>query len=307
MIEKNSLSIAIPTYNGDKFLKKQLQRLFHDCDKKKFINFYEIVILDNGSTDNTKKIVKYFKKKNENHKIFKIRYIRKRRNVGFRNNFISIKKYINGKYVLFLSDDDLPPAGFYKKLFDLIKENNSKEMLILSHKNSNKYYRALFGVNDVSYIINRGSILSGIIIRSNQFNYKNYLKSLYPQTELYLDYYLSHGMRQIDIKPAIKNLDNQSILKRFDANDRMKRKSDYAILGKVEIIEKFHNEKKISFFQFIYAFYSIYKKALHIKMILNVNNKTDIEKHFFKSILEIRRKKLVKFILFLIYLRKFFK
>ena len=174
-------------------------------------------------------------------------------------------------------------------------------------KNSNKYYRALFGVNDVSYIINRGSILSGIIIRSNQFNYKNYLKSLYPQTELYLDYYLSHGMRQIDIKPAIKNLDNQSILKRFDANDRMKRKSDYAILGKVEIIEKFHNEKKISFFQFIYAFYSIYKKALHIKMILNVNNKTDIEKHFFKSILEIRRKKLVKFILFLIYLRKFFK
>ena len=63
MIEKNSLSIAIPTYNGDKFLKKQLQRLFHDCNKKKFINFYEIVILDNGSTDNTKKIVKYFKKK----------------------------------------------------------------------------------------------------------------------------------------------------------------------------------------------------------------------------------------------------
>ena len=30
------LTIAIPTYNGVKNLKKQFQRIFKECDKKKY-------------------------------------------------------------------------------------------------------------------------------------------------------------------------------------------------------------------------------------------------------------------------------
>ncbi len=306
MIKKSSLSIAIPTFNGGKFLKKQFQRLFNDCNKKKFTNFYEIIIVDNCSTDNTKNIVKYFKKKNDNHKIFKIKYIKKKKNVGFRKNFLSLKNFISTKYVLFLSDDDLPSKGFYKNVYNIIKRNEYKEMLVLPIANSNKYYKALFGINNVSYIVNRSSILSGIIIQNKYFKYKNYLKNLYPQTELCLDYYLKHGMKQINIKPVISNMDNKSISKRINSDDRMRRLSDFAILGKIEIIDKFYKNKKITVFQFFYAFYSIYKKALHIKKILNDEKKFLLEKNFYKKIINYKRKKLVKFIILLIYIRNFF-
>ena len=306
MNEKNSLSIAIPTYNGDKFLKKQFQILFDDCNKKKFINFYEIVIVDNCSTDNTKKIVKNFIKKNENHKIFNIKYIRRKKNVGFRKNFLSLKKFVSNKYVLFLNDDNLPSKGFYKNLYNLLKKNEYKEMLILPISNSNKYYSAFFGINNVSYIVNRGSILSGIILQNKFFKYKNSLKNLYPQTELYLDYYLKHGMKQINIKPVINNLGENTFSKRINSDDRIKRKSDFAILGKIEIIEKFYKKKKISIFQFYYAFYSIYKKAIQIKKKLNEEKEYSIENNFYKEIINYKRKKLVKFTFFLLYLRSLF-
>lgn len=306
MNEKNSLSIAIPTYNGDKLLKKQFQILFDDCNNKKFLNFYEIIIVDNCSTDSTKEIVKNFIKRNKSHKIFKIKYVRRRKNIGFRKNFLSLKKFINNKYVLFLNDDNLPSKGFYKKLYGVLRNSEYKEMLILPISNSNKYYSAFFGINNVSYVINRGSILSGIIIQNKFFKYKNYLKNLYPQTELYLDYYLKHGMRQINIKPVISNLGNKSISKRINSGDRMKRKSDFAILGKIEIIDKFYKNKKISIFQFFYAFYSIYKKAIHIKKTLNDEKKFSLENNFYKEIINYKRRKLVKFTIFLVRLRNLF-
>ena len=64
---------------------------------------------------------------------------------------------------------------------------------------SRKYYHSLFGKNIISYIISRGSIFSGIILNTKCIKYKSYLKTLYPQVELFLDYYINHGMKDLSM------------------------------------------------------------------------------------------------------------
>lgn len=68
MPNKKKLSIVIPVHNEEKILKKSLSYLISNLKK---INLsYELIIVENGSTDKSKEIINGFAKKNKN-----IRYI----------------------------------------------------------------------------------------------------------------------------------------------------------------------------------------------------------------------------------------
>ena len=56
-MKKNFISILITNYNKQKFLKKSLQSV----SKQKFRN-YEIILFDDFSSDNSKQVIKKFKK-----------------------------------------------------------------------------------------------------------------------------------------------------------------------------------------------------------------------------------------------------
>ena len=62
------LSIIIPAYNEEKRIGKTLERILEYLNKRMFD--YEIIIIDDGSTDNTIEIVSKFKIKRM--KIFEI-------------------------------------------------------------------------------------------------------------------------------------------------------------------------------------------------------------------------------------------
>ena len=139
-------------------------------------------------------------------------------------------------------------------------------MYIAPIHNSRKYYNSFFGKNIISYVVGRGSIFSGIILNTKCIKYKSYLKTLYPQVELFLDYYINHGMKDLSMNSKINNIDSKKVHKKFD--DRFQRGKDYAYLGRINILEKFFKKKKIDFFQFFIAFYHQYKWGLQIKFKL---------------------------------------
>ncbi len=302
---KIQLSIAIPVYNGARNLKKQFKRIFKAFDKKKYKNLIEILISDNNSTDQTKKVVFFYIKKSLKNKNIIINYFKQKKNIGFLKNFSGLSKLANGKYILYLNDDDLPGIGFYVQLINLLKKNYSNSMLIAPIGNSNKYYKAFFGINKISYIVNRSSIHSGIILNRKLIKYSSFEKTLYPQTELFLDYYLKYGMKDLEIKSIIKNLDMNKDYKKYTA-DRMQRDYDFAMMGKIKIVEKFYKNYKISFLELFYSVYSIYKWGLDLKMTLRNKKIFWLEKLFFKEIIKYKRKKLLNFILFIIFLKKIF-
>jgi glycosyltransferase involved in cell wall biosynthesis len=109
------ISIVIPTYNGANYIKLQLKKFVNETNNIKFKNFFEIVISDNASTDNTKKIVNSFLTKNK-LKNPSIKYYRQKKNLGYYKNFISVIKKTRGEYLLTLVDHDVPQKGFYLEL-----------------------------------------------------------------------------------------------------------------------------------------------------------------------------------------------
>lgn len=95
MSKKSLISVIIPTHNRANLLKKAIKSVLVQT----FQNF-EMIVADDSSTDDTKKVVKGFKDK-------RIKYFLKKRfpNTPAATRNDGIKK-AKGKYIAFLDDDD---------------------------------------------------------------------------------------------------------------------------------------------------------------------------------------------------------
>lgn len=113
-IHTNTVSVIIPAFNAQKFIRNAINSaLQHLCVK-------EIIVIDDGSNDNTYEICKNIAK-NENkvkvlqHKRGENRGAGESRNCGI--------KYATGEYISFLDADDLYLNNRFDKALDLLKEN----------------------------------------------------------------------------------------------------------------------------------------------------------------------------------------
>lgn len=87
-------SIIIPTYNSEKFINSTIESISSFLSNYK----YEILVIDDGSDDNTVKIVKSLGLAN-----LKI-YANKHKGVSYSRN-LGINE-ANGKYIMFCDSDD---------------------------------------------------------------------------------------------------------------------------------------------------------------------------------------------------------
>lgn len=93
------LTIGIPTYNRKSTLKKQLENLYR---LNTISDDVEVLVSDNFSEDGTVDMLKEFKKSHDNFK-FHVN----EKNLGYDGNIYQIYGKAEGKYIWFLSDDDL--------------------------------------------------------------------------------------------------------------------------------------------------------------------------------------------------------
>ena len=123
------LSICIPLYNMEKYIKKALLSIMNQ-----FFQDYEIILIDDFSIDNTINIIK-----NQQDENIKIRVIKHNSNLGIYRSRIDGVLNSNGKYIYFLDADDLI---LNPNLFDLLYKYNLKTNLdmiefTVYHKNEN--------------------------------------------------------------------------------------------------------------------------------------------------------------------------
>ena len=113
-MNKKILSIAIPTYNRDAYLEKQLHRI-----KQQNNISVDILIADNASSDKTQDIVQQFQKDMPN-----IFYFRNEANIGFDKNVLKLYSLASTKFIWFLSDDDLIVDNIIDKVLLFVTKYN---------------------------------------------------------------------------------------------------------------------------------------------------------------------------------------
>lgn len=104
-------SFIVPVYNTSKYLKKCLDSLV----KQTFKDF-EIIIVNDGSTDNSKDIISKYESKHRNIKVIN------EENQGLsmaRNNGV---KKASGKYIIFIDSDDYVEKDLLKQIDNEIED-----------------------------------------------------------------------------------------------------------------------------------------------------------------------------------------
>jgi glycosyltransferase involved in cell wall biosynthesis len=91
------VSIVIATYNGEIFLREQLDSVVNQTH-----SLLEIIIADDCSTDNTWKIVQEYE-----HKDSRVKAIRNNANIGYTKNFEKAVLASQGRYIAFCDQDDI--------------------------------------------------------------------------------------------------------------------------------------------------------------------------------------------------------
>lgn len=109
------VSIITPTYNCGKFIERTINSVL----KQTYSN-WEMIIVDDCSTDNTEKVVKKFK----NDK--RIRYIKLKENSGAAVARTEAMKNAKGNFMAFLDSDDLWYEDKLEKQLKFMIDNNYK-------------------------------------------------------------------------------------------------------------------------------------------------------------------------------------
>jgi hypothetical protein len=109
-------SIVVLGYNGEKYLRDALESLLNlDFPKRD----YEIIYVDNNSTDNSCKIVEEYEKKYKN-----VRVIRNESNLGFAaGNNVGIRA-ANGEYIALFNQDAIADKNWLGELVNLMEKNS---------------------------------------------------------------------------------------------------------------------------------------------------------------------------------------
>lgn len=99
------ISIGLPVYNGETYLAGAVESAL----RQSFADF-EVVILDNASTDGTGAIAESFAGRDP-----RVRYVRRPENVGAAANHNGCVGHARGRYFMWMSHDDLLDPAYLEK------------------------------------------------------------------------------------------------------------------------------------------------------------------------------------------------
>ena len=149
---REKISVAIATYNGEKYIEEQLETVLKNLSEED-----EVIISDDGSTDNTLKLVESFK----DPRIFTV----KGPGQGVKKNFENAIRHCSGKYIFLCDQDDI--------------WSDKKVETVLSH----------FSTPDVKLVVHNCTLISetGGKLMDSYFEYrhsgpgrfKNFMKNTY--------------------------------------------------------------------------------------------------------------------------------
>ena len=119
-MEQNNIlvSIIMSVYNDEKYLNEALDSIFAQT-----IQNFELIIIDDCSTDDTVKIIESYHDK-------RIRLMVNDKNEGLTKNLNKALKYVRGKYIARMDGDDRSRPQRFEKQIEFLEEN--QDLMLIS-------------------------------------------------------------------------------------------------------------------------------------------------------------------------------
>ncbi len=249
---KNSkIDILLATYNGEKYLEEQLDSILNQT----YENF-RLLISDDGSKDNTRKILEKYSKKDNRIILFF-----QEKNLGVIKNFEFLLRKVENKYYMFSDQDDIWKKNKIEKSIIKLEETNSDLVysdLEVVDENLNIIYKSYWKLKGIYKKIKKynnfkslylNNFVTGCTIIAKSEQIKDVLPL--PNTSKYIlhDYWIALIISQ---KGKITYIEEPLIKYRQHKNNKIgsKKRSD-ELKSVAEIRELFIQVKKEHFTVFI--------------------------------------------------------
>lgn len=190
------VSVILPVFNVDKYIKRCLDSLVNQTLKE-----IEIIIINDGSTDNTKRICEEYAKKYDNIKLIN----KKNEGVSKARN-IALKK-VRGEYLAFIDGDDWIDRNAYEIMYNTAKRDSADVVQcgvrhILDNGKIRVFNKNLFNTLYQDNEILRQFLLGKINAISCD---KIYKVSIWKENDIYFPENLSLGEDQITTCQVVYN------------------------------------------------------------------------------------------------------
>ena len=132
------LSILIPCLNEETLINKTFKEIFKSLKKLK-IKKYEIIFIDDGSSDKSLNFARKIKKKNK-----KIIISINKKNFGLGYNFFKGIKLAKGNYFIFIPCDNSHPSNEISKILKYMNSKYDLTTTYYSNRSKQNFIRHLF-------------------------------------------------------------------------------------------------------------------------------------------------------------------
>lgn len=125
-MEKNLISVIVPMYNAAQFIKKCINSILNQTYKN-----FELLIINDGSTDNSLEICNKFKDK-------RIKII-DQKNAGCEYARLAGIKHSKGEFICFIDSDDWVDKYYLQELIEYALKYNVDIVCINNYRVIDKY------------------------------------------------------------------------------------------------------------------------------------------------------------------------
>lgn len=151
---KPLVSIIVPVYNVESYLKKCINSLINQS----YLNI-EILLIDDGSIDNSGMICEQYAKKHNNVYV----YHKKNTGLGLTRNYGL--SYAKGKYITFVDSDDYAEKDLIKRLIAPILNDSSIDTVIGGFTRINDSGRILAQKSNISTMYEKSKVKNELFPR----------------------------------------------------------------------------------------------------------------------------------------------
>lgn len=269
------ISVIVPIYNRDKYLNETILSVINQTYKN-----LEIILIDDGSSDNVLRIMKHYEKLDKRIKVIT------QKNVGTCLTMKNALAFSSGKYIARCDSDDINELDRYEKQLKFLKENNFDmvgcyiECFGTGSEGQKRYLEQCVNKPMRTYEEQKNRILLGQpITGSTMFCKSDVLKELVPfekDCSIIEDFYLS-----VMIHKAGKRI---SILEEEKLNYRV-HNENLSLSGDKRLLEK-HTEV---------AFTQLFKDIINESRRVIIFRKSDEKEGILRILLKFFSDKINKF------------